>query len=110
MLRPSFPVSNLCGYLEASAQRFADRVAAVDPDGSQLTYGELNEQADRVAGFLVAQGLQQGDRVGLAQPKSLSGLCAIFGILKARGAYVPIDSTAPPARIRSIMEDCQVRA
>jgi len=110
MAETSFPAANLCQYLEASAQRCSDRVAVVDPDGSSVTYRELNDRADRVAGFLLARGLQPGDRVGLVQPKGLTGVCAIFGILKARGAYVPVDSTAPPARIRSILDDCQVRA
>lgn len=110
MPEPLFPVANLCGYLEASAERFPDRVAVVDPDGSSVTYRELNDRADRIAGFLAARGVQPGDRVGLVQPKSVSGVCAIFGILKARGAYVPVDSTAPAARIRSILDNCQVRA
>jgi amino acid adenylation domain-containing protein len=102
--------ASLCTYLESSAQRFGDRVAVVDPDGSSLTYRELNERSDRVAGFLTARGLQPGDRVGLVQPKGIPGVCAIFGILKARGAYVPVDSTAPPQRIRSILDNCRVRA
>src|SRR5262249_60816745 len=38
------------------------------------------------------------------------GVCAIFGILKARGVYVPADSTAPAQRIRSILDNCRVRA
>jgi len=105
-----FPVSNLCGYLEATARRFSERVAAVDPDGSSLTYRELNDRADRIAGFLVKRGVRPGDRVGVAQPKGLSSLCAIFGILKARAAYVPVDSGGPPARIRTILADCQVSA
>jgi amino acid adenylation domain-containing protein len=110
MLQASFPVSSLCGYLEASARRFGDRVAAVDSDGSTLSYRDLNDRADRIAGFLVAQGVGPGDHVGLVQPKSVAGLCAIFGIMKARAAYVPVDCTAPAERIRAILEDCQVRA
>jgi len=102
--------ANLCEYLESSARRWSDRIAVVDPDGSSLTYRELNDRADRVAGFLIARGLQPGDRVGLVQPKNISGVCAIFGILKARGVYVPVDSTAPPQRIRSILDNCRVRA
>jgi len=38
------------------------------------------------------------------------GVCAIFGILKAQGAYVPVDCVSPSARIRSILDNCQVRA
>jgi amino acid adenylation domain-containing protein len=101
---------SLCTYLELSAQRCGDRVAVVDPDGSSLTYRELNDRADHVAGFLIARGFQPGDRVGLVQPKNLAGVCAIFGILKARGVYVPVDSTAPAQRIRSILDNCRVRA
>jgi amino acid adenylation domain-containing protein len=110
MSETSYPVANLCAYLEDSAARFSDRVAVVDPDGSSVTYGELNERANRVAGFLLGRGLQPGDRVGLVQPKGVTGVCAIFGILKARGAYVPVDYTAPPERIRSILDNCRVRA
>lgn len=102
--------TSLCAYLEESARRFGDRVAVVDPDGSSFTYQELNDRAERVAGFLMARGLQPGDRVGLVQPKSVTGVCAIFGILKARGVYVPVDSTAPQQRIRSILDNCRVRA
>ena len=111
MAETSYPAAaNLCEYLEDSADRFSGRVAVVDPDGSSVTYRELNDRANRVAGFLLERGLQPGDRVGLVQPKSVTGVCAIFGILKARGAYVPVDSTAPPARIRSILDNCRVRA
>lgn len=101
---------HLAAYLEASAQRFPERTAVVSPDGSSITYRQLNEQADRIAAFLVRCGVQPGDRVGLLLPKNKEGVTAIFGILKARAAYVPADYTAPAARLRSIYADCQVRA
>src|ERR1700686_3214556 len=110
MSERSDSAASLCEYLERSAQRFGDRVAVVDPDGSSVTYRQLNARADRISGFLLARGLQPGDRVGLVQPKSVTGVCAIFGILKARCAYVPVDSSVPAARIRSILGNCQVRA
>jgi amino acid adenylation domain-containing protein len=103
-------VTNLTEYLERSAQRFADRVAVVDPDGSSVTYRELNEGAERIAGFLRSKGVQPGDRVGLILPKSAAGVTAIFGIMKAGAAYVPADYTAPLERNRTILGDCQVRA
>jgi L-proline---[L-prolyl-carrier protein] ligase len=107
----SMPATNLCEYLEASAKEFGERIAVVDADCSgTISYRELNKIADRVAGFLLARGLQPGDRVGLVQPKSLNGVAAIFGILKARGAYVPVDFTAPAARVRTILNNCSVRA
>ncbi|HEV8384274.1 MAG TPA: amino acid adenylation domain-containing protein [Candidatus Acidoferrales bacterium] len=108
--QPLASTPHLAGYLEASAKRFPDRVAVIGPDGTALTYRELNDRAGRLAAFLVRHGVKPGERVGLLTPKSVDTITAIFGILKARAAYVPADWTAPPARIRSIFQDCQVRA
>ncbi len=49
-------VAHLTEYLEASASRWPDRTAVVDPGGWSLTYAELNRQADALAGFLAARG------------------------------------------------------
>jgi amino acid adenylation domain-containing protein len=103
-------MSNLAGYLEESARRHPARVAVVDPDGSHLTYQELNERADRVAGFLASRGVVAGDRVGLVLPKCAAGVTALFGILKVRAAYVPVDYAAPADRNRTILTDCSVKA
>jgi amino acid adenylation domain-containing protein len=101
---------HLCDYLEASAARFPDRIAAVDSAGASITYRELNGRADRIAGFLGDRGVAQGDRVGLAMPKDVDALTAVFGILKSGAAYVPVDWTGPAERGRSIFSDCQVSA
>jgi amino acid adenylation domain-containing protein len=102
--------SHLCQYLEESAARFPGRVAAVDPDGSSLTYAQLDQQASRIAGFLVSRGIRPGDRVGLVLPKSAEALAAVLGIMKARAAYVPVDWTGPVERVRTILTDCGVKA
>jgi len=101
---------HLCNYLEASASRYPERLAAVDADGGSLTYQELNDRASRIAGFLVEQGVRAGDRVGLVLPKTTDSLAAVFGVMKARAAYVPLDCSSPAERIRKILTDCQVRA
>lgn len=101
---------HLADCLEASAARFPDRVAIVDPSGRQVTYAELNQQADAVAGFLSDRGVGRGDRVGVVLPKSSSAVVALFGIMKAGAAYVPVDYSAPTERGRRILTDCQVRA
>ena len=102
--------STLQGYLAASAERWPDRPAVVDPDGTVLTYRELNRRAEHLAGFLKSRGVQPGDRVGLVLPKGVASVSAIFGILKARAAYVPVDYTAPAERNRTILRDGNVRA
>ena len=57
--------TNLASYLDASARRFPDRIALVDPDGTSLTYRELHHRAACIAGMLRARGVRPGDRVGL---------------------------------------------
>jgi amino acid adenylation domain-containing protein len=100
---------HLCTYLEASAGRFPQRLAVRDSDGAALTYEELNQRADRVAGFLVNHGVKPGDRVGLVLPKTSMAFAAVFGVMKARAAYVPVDWTGPAERTRAILTSCQVR-
>jgi len=103
-------VNHLAAYLEASAERWPDRPAVVDPAGWSLTYAEVNRQSDALAVFLVAQGVQRGDRVGVVMPKGAAAVATLFGIMKAGAAYVPVDFTAPAERGRRILTDCQVRA
>jgi amino acid adenylation domain-containing protein len=103
------PAASLIDYFEASARRWPERTALVDPTGSPLTYRELDERADRIAGFLVSAGVVPGDRVGVIMPKGAAAVTALLGAMKARAAYVPADYTAPSARNRAILSDCAVR-
>jgi amino acid adenylation domain-containing protein len=106
----SGPWNSLVEYLEASATRHGDRVAVVGPDGGDLTFGELNGQADALARFLSIHGIVAGDRVGVVLPKSNAAVVSLFGIMKAGAVFVPVDSSTPADRGRTILEDCQVRA
>lgn len=102
-------VASLIDYVEASARRCPDKAAIVDPEGWSITYAQLDDQANRMAGFLIAAGVQPGDRVGVIVPKGVAALVSFIGIMKARAAYVPADYTAPAERNRAILSDCQVR-
>jgi len=101
---------HLADYLEASALRCPTRPALVDTAGLSLTYGELNRQAEALASFLAARGVTPGNRVGVALPKGIEAVVALFGIMKAGAAYVPVDHGAPVERSRQILSDCQVSA
>ena len=100
--------THLCEYLENTVIRYPHRVAAVDPDGS-FTYEQLNDYADRIAGFLLDQGVQPGDRVGVVLPKNIRTFAILFGIMKLRAAYVPVDWAGPVERCAQILTSCQVR-
>jgi amino acid adenylation domain-containing protein len=94
--------------VEKQAQRTPDRVAVVC-GRLRLTYRELNEQADRIAGQLSLLGVGPEERVGLYAERSLGMLVGLLGILKAGGAYVPLDPNYPQDRLEFIVDDAQPR-
>ncbi|MDP1574997.1 MAG: amino acid adenylation domain-containing protein [Coxiellaceae bacterium] len=75
----------------------------------QLTYHELNTQANQLAHFLHEEGLNSGELVALCLDRSLELIIAILGILKAGCAYVPIDPEYPVARISYVLENTESR-
>ncbi|MFD3806655.1 amino acid adenylation domain-containing protein [Streptomyces sp. NPDC058619] len=91
----------LHSFLEERAAAEPDRVAVVD-DGT--TYGALNAAANRLARTLRASGVEPGSPVAVCVPRSTELLTAIFAVLKAGGAYLPVDPTLPPNRIAYLLE------
>ncbi|NNE45363.1 MAG: amino acid adenylation domain-containing protein [Rhodothermales bacterium] len=77
--------------------------------GGHITYGELALRTNRLARILAEHGVQPGDRVGVFLRKSLETAVAVFGIMKAGAAYVPLDPNLPTARLESILIDCDIR-
>ncbi len=75
-----------------------------------LTYAELDDLAGRVAGALASRGVKRGDRVGVFAPKSAGAIAALYGIMRAGAAYVPIDPASPVARAGHIARDCGISA
>ena len=96
--------------LSRSAQQSPNNVAVEDPGRSSLSYAELRAVADTIAEALRKAGVREGDRVGICAPKSVGTVAAIFGILTAKAAYVPVDYSAPGERNSYIFNDCNVRA
>ena len=100
-------ISILPQLLQASAERHPGRDAIV-MDDARLSYAELETAANRFARSLLTHGVRRGDRVALWLPKSPEAVVALYGIMKAGAAYVPIDPAAPPARMAFIARDCAV--
>ena len=90
---------------EMQAERVPDAIAVVH-EGRQLTYAQLNEQANRLAHRLIALGVRPDARVALCVERSVEMMVGLLGILKAGGAYVPLDPNHPPARLAAMLEDC----
>jgi amino acid adenylation domain-containing protein len=71
----------------------------------ELSYAELNMQANRLAHHLITIGICREMRVGVAMERSLEVIVALLAILKAGGAYVPLDTEYPADRLSFMMED-----
>ncbi|SPB17997.1 non-ribosomal peptide synthetase [Caballeronia novacaledonica] len=89
---------------EAHAAAYPDDTALVF-EGTHITYGELNARANRVAHALIARGIGPDDKVGVAVERSVDMIVALFGVLKAGAAYVPLDPAYPVARLAHMIED-----
>ncbi|HKH47032.1 MAG TPA: amino acid adenylation domain-containing protein [Thermoanaerobaculia bacterium] len=71
--------------------------------GRTWSYGELEGQANRLAGLLRGLGVERGTPVGVWLERSLHMLAAVLGILKAGGTYVPLDAAWPAERVETIL-------
>lgn len=90
--------------IEAQAKRTPDAIA-VQFENQCLTYKELNERADAVAHVLMAQGVKRGILVGLYVNRSMDMLVGLLGVLKAGGAYLPLDPSFPAERLAFMLAD-----
>ncbi|MGL5939583.1 MAG: amino acid adenylation domain-containing protein [Waterburya sp.] len=81
-----------------------DAVAVVFKD-SQITYRELNSQANQLAHYLQQNGVKPEIIVGICCDRSLAMVIALLAVLKAGGAYLPLDPSYPPERLRFMVED-----
>ncbi len=76
--------------------------------GKSLTYRELNNRSNQLAGTLRAKGITRNKVVGVMQERSFEMIISILGILKAGGAYLPIDPEFPAERIKYIFINSQL--
>lgn len=90
------------------ARRSPGLLALSGPDG-QMTYGELNREANALASVLAARGVGPGDRVALWLPKTTRAVAVMQAVLRLGAAYVPIDPLGPVARTVRVVEDCVPR-
>ncbi|WP_247365082.1 AMP-binding protein, partial [Ralstonia pseudosolanacearum] len=78
---------------------------AVEHEGRQVSYAELNARANRVAHALIGLGVGPDARVGLCAGRSVELVVGLLGILKAGGGYVPLDPSYPQDRLTYMLED-----
>jgi amino acid adenylation domain-containing protein/non-ribosomal peptide synthase protein (TIGR01720 family) len=74
-------------------------------EDEQLSYQELNQRANQLAHYLIAQGVKPEDKVGIAVERSVDMVVSLLAVLKAGGAFVPLDPSYPQERLAYMIED-----
>ena len=100
------PVQCLHQLFESQVKRTPNDVAVVFED-RQLTYAELNAQANQLAHYLQRLGVGVEDLVGIYLQRSLDLVVSLLAVLKAGGAYVPLDPALPPENVAFRLQDAQ---
>jgi amino acid adenylation domain-containing protein/non-ribosomal peptide synthase protein (TIGR01720 family) len=91
-----------------AAQRNSDAIAVRDARGRVLTHQQLDAQSNRLAQYLVEQGIGAGQRVGIVTERSVELPVALLAVLKSGAAYVPLDPRQGKARLAEIAADAQL--
>ncbi|WP_133822061.1 non-ribosomal peptide synthetase, partial [Tahibacter aquaticus] len=99
---------SIVSLFQAQVQRDPQAIALCSADGT-LSYAALNAAANRVAHYLLAQGVQADSRVALCGERSAGLIVGILGILKAGAAYLPLDPAYPAERIAALLDDADAR-
>lgn len=102
-----YPHKCIAQLFEEQVERTPDAVA-VFFQSQQLTYQQLNSQANKLAHHLQKLGVKPEVRVGICVERSLSMVVGLLAILKAGGAYVPLDPRSPQERLTYMLSDSQV--
>jgi len=100
---------------EGRFHRIFEALAAQSPDapaveygGESLTYSELNRKANQLARGLRENQVVSGSLVGICANRSIASITAMLGVMKAGGAFLPIDPAYPEERLRFVLEDSGV--
>ena len=92
---------------EEQAERTPNAVAVVF-EGLELTYQQLNIQANQLAHYLQSLGVGAEILVGIYLERSLLVIVGLLAVLKAGGAYVPLDPDYPQQRLSYMAEDAKI--
>lgn len=103
-----YPVEKCVHELFEKQVGQAPEAMALVYEDQQLTYGELNRRANRLARHLLALRVAPEVRVALSLDRGLDMVVGVLGVLKVGGAYVPLDPSYPKERLAYMTEDSQV--
>lgn len=93
---------------EKKVEERKDDIALIAEDG-EFTYDELNRKANRIANALIKRGVKVEDRILFMLKRDSRLIAAVLGIVKAGGAFIPVDPEYPEERIKQVLEDSDAK-
>ncbi|GAA2591737.1 hypothetical protein GCM10009863_00860 [Streptomyces axinellae] len=103
---PSRPAPDL---FDRQVELRRNRAAVLDGDRA-MSFGELAEHAERLAGYLRGRGVRRGDRVAVVMDRSPELIATLLAVWKAGAAYVPVDPAYPAERLKFMLADAEPAA
>ncbi|CAE6863376.1 D-alanine--D-alanyl carrier protein ligase [Paraburkholderia nemoris] len=105
-----YDLSQTVPAMIAAQARQTPDTTAVSDEAESLAYRELDARASQIARRLVAAGIAPRGRVAIAMDRTAMTVAAMIGVWRAGCAYVPLDMTMPPARLRQILDGADIAA
>ncbi|MEO5342614.1 MAG: amino acid adenylation domain-containing protein [Gammaproteobacteria bacterium SHHR-1] len=103
------PGQSVLDLWRGQVDQIPDNPALLDAEG-EMSYLALDESSDRVAAYLLGQGLGPEPIIGVALPPGRDWLCALLGVWKAGAIYLPLDPDHPSARLRRLLQHSRCAA
>src|SRR5688572_16737897 len=100
--------STVHAAVAAVAARLPDKIA-LEHGAVRVSYHELEQRSNRLAHHLVARGVERGEPVALCLARTDEIVVALLAVLKAGGAYLPLDPAYPPERLTFMLRDSRAR-
>ncbi|MGD6900414.1 non-ribosomal peptide synthetase [Bacillus infantis] len=95
---------NIQGKFIEQAMKYPHQTAVICGD-ERITYAQLEQQSNKLANYLIKNGVQNEAKVALHLDRSIPYIVSILAVLKAGGIYIPLDPEQPESRLRYIIND-----
>jgi amino acid adenylation domain-containing protein len=82
---------------------------AISFKNATISYKDLNEKSNQLAAFLIEEGIQKGDFIGLSIDRSMEMVIALLGVMKSGAVYLPLDPEFPRERISFMLNDSSAK-
>ena len=103
--RKQFHEAQFVHQLFEEQVELSPKAVALVFEDKEITYLELNRRANQLANYLLGLGVGPEVRVGISVERSIDMIVGLLGVLKAGGAYIPLDPTYPKTRLAFMLED-----